>query len=248
MTFGSSCFPSIQQEIQWGRVMDGMAWQGGGTALSLDESCVSSIQAEVRPAKAHAVTRTELGVQGTVQRRAPSEAQPPQDSFGFMEQASARGWEQLLAVPWFSQTGRGQHGGGAATAAACTIEGCVLASTGCVCTEPLGSQRNPIARGGTRGSSWPGRGVVLDLDNGEPQLWEKTAPDKNLAPSDGEEGASLCRESACGPLGTVAVILAAAAFQTDPFGCPVPSIQATGRLGVKWQLGSCVKAFPGSAH
>lgn len=188
-----------------------MAWQGKGAALSLDESWLRFIETEVRPAKADAVTRTE-----PVQRHAPSEAAPPQKSFGFTEQASARSREQPLAVPCFSAVqpdgllrGSGSaHGGAAkATAAACTR---VL----CPGFWGLRLYRKPVARDGTRGTSWLGRSIVLDLDNGEPQLCEKTALDKNLAPSDGEEETSLCGESACGPLGAVAVILAAAAFQT----------------------------------
>lgn len=36
-----------------------------------------------------------------------------------------------------------------------------------------------------------GRSLALHFDNGEPQLGEKKAPEKNLAPSDGEEETSL---------------------------------------------------------
>lgn len=69
----SFCFPLLQQKIKRIRIMDGIASKGGGTALSLEQSRVSSIESEARPAQPGQVTGAEPSVLAVLQHRSPSD-------------------------------------------------------------------------------------------------------------------------------------------------------------------------------
>lgn len=108
--------------------MDGIASKGGGTALSLEQSRVSSIESEARPAQPGQVTGAEPSALAALQHRSPSDEgslsrRNPPSSWNRLQHRARTHSQQLQHCPGCSRTGAIRAGRGARL---CLSEGTFL--------------------------------------------------------------------------------------------------------------------------